>query len=120
MPLLPLRRPTGRTTTTTTTTTTTPSSSTRITKGLIFLLLLLAVQPTVLRAQEPEPEPDPASGGKQRGFLASVADRVGAAVFGMGQGKAFGPRAAAVLNKPLHCTTGWEREERTETGACRC
>lgn len=111
MPLLPLRRPTGRTTT---------SCSNSITKALIFILVLLAAQPTPLRAREPEPEPDPAAGGKQRGFLASVADRVGAAVFGMGQGKAFGPRAAAVLNKPLHCTTGWEREERAETGACWC
>jgi hypothetical protein len=65
----------------------------------------------------------------QPGFLASIADRVGGALFGagaggannMGQGagKPFGERAAAVVNKPLGCPTGWEREEKRETGtAC--
>lgn len=38
---------------------------------------------------------------------------------GQAAGKPFGAGAAAVLNRPLQCTTGWEREERQEIGVSR-
>lgn len=93
------------------------------TRSLCLLLLLavaLLLLPSTAAQQPPRPDSGIAAG---KGFLASVADRVGEAIFGggcgMGQaaGKPFGARAAGVVNKPLQCTTGWEREERRETGA---
>lgn len=38
---------------------------------------------------------------------------------GQAAGKPFGAGAAAVINRPLQCQTGWEREERQEIGGSR-
>lgn len=91
---------------------------------MFVLLLLLAA---AVATADPTAQPPPSSGdsssrsSSKKGFLASVADAVGGAFFGgssMGQaaGKPFGERAATVVNKPLGCPTGWEREEKQETG----
>lgn len=82
----------------------------------LLVLLLAPLLLAVATAQRPS-----SGDGSRKGFLASVADAVGGAIFGgnsMGQaaGKPFGERAAAVVTKPLGCPTGWEREEKQETG----